>query len=52
MSIKNLMKSIKFKELEDHKIKYLEAKKLKELELMKERQKIKEDIEDKWQEDS
>ena len=46
------MKSIKYSELEDHKLKYLEAKKMKELELMKERKKIKDDIDDKWYEDT
>ena len=46
------MRSIKYSELEDHKLRYLEAKKMKELELMKERKKIKEDIEEKWYEDT
>ena len=46
------MRSVKLKELEDHKVKYLELKKIKELELMKERKKFIEEVEEKAYEDT
>lgn len=41
------MRSVKLKEIEEHKLKYLEEKRLKELQMMKERKRYLEEIEER-----